>query len=85
VFFNFDDHNLLITDFVLFLGCDFHKLLKSFTKFYYIYKDLLFIYNSTSSKSNDNQKVIFLISVSIRILLKKNIKFKSETSKTYYI
>ena len=44
---DFNERNIFITAKLLHQGFRYHKLLKTFTKFYYRYKDLILKYNST--------------------------------------
>ena len=44
---DFNERNLFITDKLLHQGFRYHKLLKTFTKFYHRYKDTILKYNST--------------------------------------
>ena len=44
---DFNERNLFISGKLLHQGFRYHKLVKTFTKFYYRYKDLVFKYNAT--------------------------------------
>ena len=44
---DFNERNLFITEKLLHQGFRFHKLIKTFTKFYYRYRDIINKYNST--------------------------------------
>ena len=44
---DFNERNLVITEKLLHQGFRFHKLVKTFTKFYYRYRDLVHKYNAT--------------------------------------
>ncbi len=45
--FDFNDRNLIITEKLFHQEYRFHQLLKTFTKLYYRYTDLVYTYNST--------------------------------------
>ena len=58
----------------------FHKFLKTFTKFYCTYKDLVYKYNSTCSDLIKKGTCVF-ISCFYRNVIDKAKKFKPDTSR----
>ena len=76
-----NDRNLIITEKLLHQGYHFHKLLKTFTKLYYRYTDLVYTYNSTCR--NMIKKDIYH-QCSYGAVINNSEKVKSKTLKKSY-